>query len=61
MQPKYAGMTANERIYVSGLMDEFDKAVSEKKTDEVIRILKTVELGDDSIEPILEQLGLRIG
>lgn len=61
MQSKYAGMTVNERIYVSGLMDEFDKAVSEKKTDEVIRILKTVELGDDSIEPILEQLGLRDG
>ena len=61
MQPKYAGMTVNERIYVSGLMDEFDKAVSEKKTDEVIRILKTVELGDDSIEPILKQLGLRDG
>jgi reverse gyrase len=59
MQPKYAGMTVNERIYVSGLMDEFDKAVSEKDTDDVIRILKTVELGDDSIEPILEQLGLR--
>lgn len=52
-------MTVNERIYVSGLMDEFDKAVSEKDTDDVIRILKTVELGDDSIEPILEQLGLR--
>ncbi len=61
MQPKYAGMTVNERLYVSGLMDEFDKAVWEKKTDEVIRILKTVELGDDSIEPILEQLGLRHG
>ncbi len=52
-------MTVNERIYVSGLMAEFDKVVSEKKTAEVIRILKTVELGDDSVEPILRQLGLR--
>ncbi len=59
MEPKYAGMTVNERLYISGLMDEFDKAVSEKNTDEAIRILKTVELGDDSIKPILEQLGLR--
>ena len=59
MRSKYAGMTVNERIYVSGLMAEFDKVVSEKKTAEVIRILKTVELGDDSVEPILRQLGLR--
>jgi reverse gyrase len=59
MQPKYAGMTVNERLCVSGFMDEFEKAVSEKSTHEVIRILKSVELGDDSIEPILEQLGLR--
>jgi reverse gyrase len=59
MDNKYAGMTVNERLYVSGLMDEFDKAVSEKKTVEVVRILKEVELSDGSIKPILEQLGLR--
>lgn len=58
MDNKYAGMTVNERLYVSGLMDDFDKAVGEKNTAEVIRILKKVELGDDSIKPILEQLGL---
>ena len=54
----YAGMTVNERLYVSGLMDEFDKAVSGKNTAEVIFILEKVGLGDDSIKPILEQLGL---
>lgn len=58
MDNKYAGMTVNERLYVSGLMDDFDKAVGEKNTAEVIRILRKVELGDDSIKPILEQLGL---
>jgi len=58
MQNKYAGMTVNERLYVGGLIDEFDKAVSEKKTAEVIRILKEVELSDESIKPILERLGL---
>lgn len=58
MENKYAGMTVNERLYVSGLIDEFDKAVGEKNIDEAIRILKKVELTDDSIKPILEQLGL---
>ena len=55
---KYAGMTVNERLHVSGLIDEFDKAVVEKDADEVIRILKEVELTDESIKPILEKLGL---
>jgi len=58
MENKYAGMTVNERLYVSGLMDEFDKAVAGKNIDEAIRILKKVELTDVSIKPILEQLGL---
>jgi hypothetical protein len=40
MENKYAGMTVNERLYVSGLLDEFEKAVSEKNTDEAVRILK---------------------
>lgn len=39
MDNKYAGMTVNERVYVSGLLDEFEKAVSEKDTETAIRIL----------------------
>ena len=58
MENKYAGMTVNERLYVSGLIDEFDKAVGDKNIEEAIRILKRVELPNDSIKPILEQLGL---
>ena len=58
MDNKYAGMTVNERLYASGLMDEFDKAVGEKNTAEVVRILHMVELGEESIKPILEHLGL---
>lgn len=59
MGNKYAAMTVNERLYVSGLIEEFDKAVEEKNTTEVIRILREVELTDDSIKPILEQLKLK--
>lgn len=55
---KYGGMTVNERLYLSGLMDEFDKAVKEKNISKVISILKSVEFTDLSIKPILEGLKL---
>jgi molecular chaperone GrpE (heat shock protein) len=58
MEKKYAGMTVNERLYVSGLIDEFDKAVEEKDADRVRSILEKVELTDESIKPILDQLQL---
>ncbi len=58
MKNKYAGMTVNERLYVSGLMDEFDEAVEKKDTEKVRTILEKVELTEDSIKPILEKLEL---
>jgi len=58
MEKKYAGMTVNERLYVSGLIDEFDKAVEEKDAERVRSILEKVELTDESIKPILDQLQL---
>ena len=58
MEKKYAGMTVNERLYISGLMDEFDKAVKERDVERIRSILSNVELTEESIRPILEQLGL---
>ena len=58
MDNKYSGMTVNERLYVSGLMDEFDEAVKNKNIDRVRSILKEVELTEESIKPILEKLEL---
>jgi hypothetical protein len=58
MKEKYSGMTVNERLYVSGLLDKFDKAVKEKKVIEVIDILKLVGLRDESIKPILKNYKL---
>lgn len=58
MENKYAGMTVNERLYVSGLMDVFDKVVDEKNVDSIRSILEKVELTEKSIKPILEQLQL---
>jgi molecular chaperone GrpE (heat shock protein) len=59
MDNKYAGMTVNERLWVSGLMDEFERAISQKNTDEAVRILTEVELTEENIKPILVKLGLR--
>lgn len=58
MENKYAGMTVNERLYVSGLMNEYDKAVKDKDAQRVRDILEKVDLTEVNIKPILEQLGL---
>jgi len=59
MDAKYRGMTVNERLYVSGLMEEFDNAVKGNNIGKVIKILNKVEITEMSaIEPILKQLGL---
>ncbi len=52
-------MTVNERLYVSGKMDEFDKAVELKDVKLIKAILKSVELNEASIKPILEHFGLK--
>ena len=57
MDNKYAGMTVNERLYLSGLMEAFDKAVKSRNYAEVVAILKKVELTDESINPILHKIG----
>ena len=58
MKNQYSAMTVNERLYASGKMDEFDKAILEKNIDQVIAILKSVHLNDESISSILIHLGL---
>jgi molecular chaperone GrpE (heat shock protein) len=57
MPSKYAAMTVNERLYVSGFMDEFDKALAVRDVDKIRAILSKVELTEESMKPILEQLG----
>lgn len=56
---QYTGMTVNERLYVSGLLEDFNRAVDEKNTGDIISILKQVGLTDLSIIPILEHLKIR--
>ena len=55
----YKGMTVNERLYVSGLMEEFDMAIEENNIKKIVIILNKVEITEESaIEPILKALGL---
>lgn len=56
MKNEYAGMTVNERLYVSGLMGEFDEAVEKRDFERVCEILENVRLAEDSINTILEQI-----
>ena len=58
MENKYGGMTVNERLYVSGLLDKFDKAVKERNVIEITNVLKSLELNDESINPILKHYKL---
>lgn len=58
MSDNYAGMTVNERLFVSGLMDDFDKALENKNEHELRKILEKIELTEESIVPILESLNL---
>ena len=47
------GMTANERLFVCGLMDEFDKALINEKS-KAKRILELLGVDKPSIEKIVE-------
>jgi hypothetical protein len=42
--PQFGGMTVNERLFVSGLMDEFDAAARRRDRDTMISILVKVAL-----------------
>lgn len=58
MDDKFAGMTVNERLYVSGLSNEFDLAIKDKHVAEARAILIKVELTEPNIIPILNFHGL---
>ncbi|SMX28163.1 hypothetical protein TRP8649_02278 [Pelagimonas phthalicica] len=53
---KYAGMTVNERLVVSGFMAVFDKAIERQDYEKASEILEAVELDDVNIEAILAQV-----
>jgi hypothetical protein len=59
MSNKYEGMTVNERLYVSGLIDNFDKYAKMKDRISLIKVLNMVEITDEvSIDAILESVNI---
>ena len=55
---RYSGMTVNERLYVSGLIDKYYEAVNEKNVDAASSILKSVDLRENNVRAILKFEGL---
>lgn len=58
MQHKFYGMTVNERLYVAGLMNDFETCLKQKDFKGINTILKKVELNEDSIIKIINSLML---
>jgi hypothetical protein len=49
-----AGMTVNERLFLSGLMERFDRAVAEQDVEEISEVLKRVYLNTETIDAIIQ-------
>ena len=45
---KYSAMTVNERLFASGLMEEWNQAVERKDREKLTALLGKVELADQA-------------
>jgi hypothetical protein len=55
---EYSTMTVNERMFVAGLLPEWDQAVLNKNREKLTELLKQVELADQApiiIESLFRQ------
>ena len=48
------GMTVNERLYALGILDEYDRAVTEGNIEALENILRQARVDDDSIRKIID-------
>lgn len=59
MPPEQAdllGMTLNERLYVTGLLDEFDRARKRRDRKQIIALLEQVEVRGDDAELTADEI-----
>jgi hypothetical protein len=52
------GTTVNERLYISGLMNEFDKAMESDK-ERARFILRALHVGEENIEEIIKSASIQ--
>lgn len=58
-EARYVGMTVNERLFVAGLLDQFDDAAHARDRARMIALLSQVEVADPdrSVDTILDNPG----
>lgn len=54
-EKRAAGMTVNERLWVSGLVSEFDKAIEDKNEKEFREICRRVFLSEENITVLVNK------
>ena len=48
-------MTVNERLYLAGMIDAFDRALAVRDRDGLVAILQEVYLGEETADAILNR------
>ena len=56
MPSQYNGMTVNERLFVAGLLEQFDCAAKSRSKDSMIQILTQVNISPDEAASITDKI-----
>lgn len=54
-EKEMSGMTVNERLFLSGLLKDFDEAVEQKNELKLKSILEKIYLSQENIQIIIER------